>query len=161
MTRADALLALRHDLANSSELDLQDDPSQLLRCSRDAYDYSPVLSPKLAGARAQLVSRPQSVAAVEKLAAACTKHGVPLTVRGAGTGNYGQCVPLEGGVVMLTTGLQRIRRFDPATGIVTVEPGCQMSQLDQELRRHHRELRLLPSTSVSYTHLTLPTKRIV
>ena len=38
------------------------------------------------------------------------RHGVPLTVRGAGTGNYGQCVPLDGGVVMLTTGLQRIRR---------------------------------------------------
>ena len=151
MTRADALLALRQDLANSSELDLQDAPSQLLRCSRDAYDYSPVLTPKLAGARAQLVSRPQSVVAVEQLAAACTKHGVPLTVRGAGTGNYGQCVPLEGGVVMLTTGLQRIRRFDPATGVVTVEPGCPMSQLDQELRRHQRELRLLPSTWRSAT----------
>jgi hypothetical protein len=27
MTRADALLALRHDLANISELDLQDDPA--------------------------------------------------------------------------------------------------------------------------------------
>jgi FAD/FMN-containing dehydrogenase len=52
---------------------------------------------------------------------------------------------------MLTTGLQRIRRFDPVTGIVTVEPGCQMSQLDQELRRHHRELRLLPSTWRSAT----------
>ena len=119
MTRADALLALRQDLANVSELGLQEDPGQLLRSSRDAYDYSPVLSAELEGARAQLVSRPQSVAAVEQLAAACTKHGVPLTVRGAGTGNYGQCVPLEGGVVMLTTGLQR---------------------------------------TVSYTHLTLPTK---
>jgi hypothetical protein len=151
MTRADALLALRQDLANIPDLDLQDEPGQLLRCSRDAYDYSPVLTPKLAGARAQLVSRPQSVAAVEQLAAACAKHGVPLTVRGAGTGNYGQCVPLEGGMVMLTTGLQRIRRFDPATGVVTVEPGCQMSHLDQELRRHQRELRLLPSTWRSAT----------
>ena len=151
MTRADALLALRQDLAHISDLDLQDEPGQLLRCSRDAYDYSPVLTPKLAGARAQLVSRPQSVAAVEQLAAACAKHGVPLTVRGAGTGNYGQCVPLEGGMVMLTTGLQRIRKFDPVTGVVTVEPGCQMSHLDQELRRHQRELRLLPSTWRSAT----------
>ena len=151
MTRSEALLALRQDLASVPELDLLDDPGQLVRCSRDAYDYSPVLSPKLEGARAQLVSRPTSVAAVEQLAAACARHGVPLTVRGSGTGNYGQCVPLEGGVVMLTTGLQRIRSLDPSTGVVTVEPGCLMSQLDQELRCHGRQLRLLPSTWRSAT----------
>ena len=151
MTRSEALLALRQDLASVPELDLLDDPGQLVRCSRDAYDYSPVLSPKLEGARAQLVSRPKSVAAVEQLAAACARHGVPLTVRGSGTGNYGQCVPLEGGVVMLTTGLQRIRSLDPSTGVVTVEPGCLMSQLDQELRCHGRQLRLLPSTWRSAT----------
>ena len=151
MTRSEALLALRQDLANVPELDLLDDPGQLVRCSRDAYDYSPVLSPKLEGARAQLVSRPTSVAAVEQLAAACARHGVPLTVRGSGTGNYGQCVPLDGGVVMLTTGLQRIRSLDPSTGVVTVEPGCLMSQLDQELRCHGRQLRLLPSTWRSAT----------
>ena len=151
MTRSEALLALRQDLANVPELDLLDDPGQLVRCSRDAYDYSPVLSLKLEGALAQLVSRPKSVAAVEQLAAACARHGVPLTVRGSGTGNYGQCVPLDGGVVMLTTGLQRIRSLDPSTGVVTVEPGCLMSQLDQELRRHGRQLRLLPSTWRSAT----------
>ena len=151
MTRSEALLALRQDLANVPELDLLDAPGQLVRCSRDAYDYSPVLSPKLEKARAQLVSRPKSVAAVEQLAAACARHGVPLTVRGSGTGNYGQCVPLDGGVVMLTTGLQRIRSLDPSTGVVTVEPGCLMSHLDQELRRHGRQLRLLPSTWRSAT----------
>ena len=151
MTRSEALLSLRQDLASVPELDLLDDPGQLVRCSRDAYDYSPVLSPKLEGARAQLVSRPTSVAAVEQLAAACARHGVPLTVRGSGTGNYGQCVPLDGGVVMLTTGLQRIRSLDPSTGVVMVEPGCLMSQLDQELRCHGRQLRLLPSTWRSAT----------
>ena len=151
MTRSEALLALRQDLASVPELDLLDDPGQLVRCSRDAYDYSPVLSPKLEGARAQLVSRPTSVAAVEQLAAGCARHGVPLTVRGSGTGNYGQCVPLDGGVVMLTTGLQRIRSLDLSTGVVTVEPGCLMSQLDQELRCHGRQLRLLPSTWRSAT----------
>jgi FAD/FMN-containing dehydrogenase len=52
---------------------------------------------------------------------------------------------------MLTTGLQRIRSLDPSTGVVTVEPGCLMSHLDQELRRHGRQLRLLPSTWRSAT----------
>ena len=35
------------------------------------------------------------------LAAAC-RHGVPITPRGKGTGNYGQGIPLYGGLVLDT-----------------------------------------------------------
>ena len=52
---------------------------------------------------------------------------------------------------MVTTDLCNIQAFDPATGVVTVEPGCLMRDLDQFLRRHGRELRLLPSTWRSAT----------
>ena len=127
------------------------EPAELQRNSRDAFDYSPVLTPRLEPCRAELVARPRTVEAVERLASACSTHQVPLTLRGSGTGNYGQCVPLEGGVVMLTSALRQIRSIDPATGVVTVEPGCVMRDLDQELRRHGRQLRLMPSTWRSAT----------
>jgi FAD/FMN-containing dehydrogenase len=52
---------------------------------------------------------------------------------------------------MLTTALRQIRSIDPITGVVTVEPGCVMRDLDQELRRHGRQLRLMPSTWRSAT----------
>ena len=142
---------LVEDLRAVPDLVLLQDPAELQRFSRDAYDYSPVLKAQLDRCQADLVVRPSSVAAVEALAAACYRHRVPLTLRGTGTGNYGQSVPLEGGVVMLTTALQRVRSIDPYTGVVTVEPGCSLRELDQQLRLQGRQLRLLPSTWRSAT----------
>ena len=142
---------LIEDLRAVPDLVLLQDPAELQRFSRDAYDYSPVLKAQLDRCQADLVVRPSNVAAVESLAAACYRHRVPLTLRGTGTGNYGQSVPLEGGVVMLTTALQRVRSIDPHTGVVTVEPGCSLRELDQQLRLQGRQLRLLPSTWRSAT----------
>jgi FAD/FMN-containing dehydrogenase len=45
---------------------------------------------------------------VQRVAGACARHRVPLTVRGGGTGNYGQCVPLHGGISLDMTGLNRV-----------------------------------------------------
>ena len=146
-----SLSALLGDLRTIEGLELLTDAADLQRFSRDAYDYSPVLQPQLSSRQADLVVRPASVAAVEALAGACAHRGVPLTLRGAGTGNYGQSVPLEGGVVMLCTALRQVRELDEATGVVTVEPGCPLRDLDQHLRRHGRQLRLLPSTWRSAT----------
>ena len=64
------------------------------------------------------------------VAGACARHGVPLTPRGAGTGNYGQAVPLQGGVVLDTSALQQVRDFDPRTGVLIAEPGCRLLELD-------------------------------
>ena len=117
-----------------------------VRYSRDCHDYSPVLTPLLAGRIAQLVVRVRSVEQVMAVAGACARHGVPLTARGAGTGNYGQCVPLCGGVVIDLMGLNRLRQLDPASGVMVAEAGCILANLDQELRLQGRSLRLAPST---------------
>src|SRR5262249_28766234 len=39
---------------------------------------------------------------------AAVKHRIPLTVRGGGTGNYGQSVPLKGGVLVDMTGFNKV-----------------------------------------------------
>ncbi len=116
------------------------------RFSRDFFEYSPVLEQKLKGCLADLVVRPHSVNAVIAVVIACKKLSVPLTLRGSGTGNYGQSVPLKGGVVMLMSELSRIRNFNSIDGVITVEPGCLLKDIDQELASHGRQLRLLPST---------------
>ena len=143
--------ALMEDLRQVAGLELLQKTSELQRFSRDAFDYSPVLHAQLDRCQADLVVRPLNVEAVASLAAACFRHQVPLTLRGTGTGNYGQSVPLQGGVVMLTSALNKVRHIDRLTGTVTVEPGCSLRDLDQQLRNEGRQLRLLPSTWRSAT----------
>ncbi len=128
-----------------------DQPGQLERFSRDFFDYSPVLIPQLQGQRAQLVALATTVDQVRLVAGACSRHRVPLTVRGAGTGNYGQCVPLCGGLVLDLTGLHRLRSLDAHTGVLEVETGMLMGELERQLGAQGRALRLVPSTVRSAT----------
>lgn len=142
---------LRTELAAVPGLRLMTQPEDLERYSRDAYDYSPVLQKRLAQCRAELVVRPETVEAVVRVAAACRQHRVPLTLRGSGTGNYGQSVPLEAGVVMVMSQLRAVRSIDPASGVVMVECGCLLKDLNRELSGQRRQVRLMPSTWRSAT----------
>ncbi|EAQ74434.1 FAD-binding oxidoreductase [Synechococcus sp. WH 5701] len=119
---------------------------ELERLSRDFFSYSPVLTPLLQDRLAQLVVKASRTEQVRLVAGACARHGVPLTLRGSGTGNYGQCVPLAGGVVLDLSGLNQVRQLDPLTGVLTAEAGCLLADLEQQLAPHGRELRLTPST---------------
>jgi FAD/FMN-containing dehydrogenase len=126
-------------------------PAELNRLSSDFHDYSPLLVPLFEGKRAQLAVKARRVEQVLAVAGACARHQVPLTVRGAGTGNYGQCVPLAGGLVLDLSGLNRLRKVDPASGVVEAETGCLLAALDAQLAPHGRALRLAPSTYRSAT----------
>jgi glycolate oxidase len=50
-------------------------------------------------------------------------EGVPVTTRGSGTGLSGGSVPVAGGIVLVTTGMNRILEIDENDLSVTVEPG--------------------------------------
>jgi len=67
-----------------------------------------------------------------------------LTIRGAGTGNYGQCIPLQGGVILDLSKMNRIKWIKP--GSACVEPGIKMAAFDQQARASGWELRMAPST---------------
>jgi FAD/FMN-containing dehydrogenase len=147
--RIDALAA--ELVREAPQLTLLREGADLARLSRDFHDYSPVLTPLLAGCRAQLAARPTRVEQVLAVAGACARHAVPLTVRGAGTGNYGQCVPLAGGMVLDLGALNRLRELEPGSGVLTAEAGCLLGDLEAALAPHGRQLRLLPSTVRSAT----------
>ena len=114
------------------------------RASADFHWYSPVLSTALAGRLSDLVVRPRDVDEVIRVAAACVRHRVPLTVRGAGTGNYGQCVPLHGGVSLDMSALNRV--IEIGDGWARVQAGIVMHDLNEAARATGQQLRMWPST---------------
>ncbi len=146
MNQSGLLNKFRAELNSVDDLDWLDSHEEIERFSRDFYDYSPVLKEQLKSCFAELIVRPHSLDAVIAVASACSRNQIPLTIRGSGTGNYGQCVPLQGGVVMLMGSLNKVRAFDETTGEVTVETGCLLADLDRQLALYGRQLRLVPST---------------
>jgi FAD/FMN-containing dehydrogenase len=92
------------------------------RKSRDFFWYSPILNEQLDGKSADLIVTPRNEADVVRTAALCARHRVPLTVRAGGTGNYGQAVPLKGGVLLDITKLDAIEWAKP--GQVRVGAGA-------------------------------------
>ena len=128
--------------------------------SKDFYWYSPVLRRQLDDKRADLAVRPGSREELRDVVAACWRARVPVVARGAGTGNYGQCVPLYGGAVIDFTRLDKILSLEG--GVARVEAGARLGTIEAEVRKTGWELRCMPSTwvkctmagfPVSYTHL--------
>jgi len=119
-------------------------PHFLRAKSRDFFWFSPVLKAELEGKIADLVFVPETRAQLEQVASACARYRVPLTVRGGGTGNYGQAVPLKGGVVVDMTRFDRIVKVAP--GFARFEAGCRLLNIDKDLRGSGWEMRFFPST---------------
>src|SRR4051812_34591393 len=139
MTAVDGLLAELRGLAVESQ------PQKVRRRSRDFYWYSPVLRRQLDHVAADAVVTPRDEAEVVRTVAACHRHRVPLTVRGGGTGNYGQAMPLRGGIVLDLSELTTVRAL--GHGRVRAQAGIKLAALDAAaIADSRQELRLHPST---------------
>ena len=132
-------LEILQKFKNIDSLEVLTNRNDLKRLSKDFYSYSPILKSKLEGCIADLVVRPKNVQAVLEVVKICWAFSLPLTIRGSGTGNYGQSVPLSGGVVMQMNYLNKVESFWKDTGFVKVQTGCLMSQLNNDLKKKGRE----------------------
>src|SRR5258708_19246650 len=70
-------------------------------------------------------------------------------VRAGGAGNYGQAVPLEGGVLLDVMALAAVEWAKP--GVMRVGVGAKMNAIDAELQPSGWELRMHPSTKRTAT----------
>jgi hypothetical protein len=140
------IAALKEDLAGIA---LIDETQVVRKRSRDFFWYSPILNEQLSGKSADIIVAPRDEADVLKVAAACARHRVPITPRGGGTGNYGQAVPLQGGVLLDMTALSAIEW--QKQGVVRVGTGAKMHEMDAQTRPQGWEIRLHPSTKRTAT----------
>ena len=137
---------LKNDLNNIPNLEVINNYSDVKRLSRDFYNYSPVLQKKLDGCLADVVVRPKNIESLLAISKISWDLSIPLTIRGGGTGNYGQAVPLAKGIVLQMNYFNKLEKYYPDSGFVKVQSGCLMGDLNRELKKYGRELRLFPST---------------
>jgi FAD/FMN-containing dehydrogenase len=142
-------MTTRHDIAalkpRLGGIRTEDNPALVKQKSRDFFWYSPTLKRQLDHVSADIVVSPTSEAQVLETLAACHGLGIPVTPRGTGTGNYGQAMPLSGGVLLDLSGFDQV--LDIAPGRYVAQPGAIMARIDEKTRAHSgQELRLHPST---------------
>ncbi|WP_237151752.1 FAD-binding oxidoreductase [Oryzibacter oryziterrae] len=139
--------AIKRDLEGIA---IEDNPQLVLQKSRDFYWYSPVLKEQLANVKGDLLVSPANEKEVIQVLKVAYAHGVPVTARGTGTGNYGQAMPLSGGIVLSLANMNKVKAIH--TGRVIAEPGIVMSKLDEITRAESgQEVRFHPSTNKTAT----------
>ena len=142
--RIDALVAELKTLIGDA---VSVDEDDLDRASTDGSHLSPVIAAQLPLGRAQIVVTPASVEEIPVVVRAAVRHGVPITPRGKGTANYGQTLPMAGGVVL---DLSRLRKVvEVGDGFLTAEAGAPMIAVEQAANRAGQQVLMYPSTAQS------------
>ena len=80
-----------------------------------------------------LAESTEEVSAIVKL---CHENKIPVTIRGAGTGLVGGCVPIHGGIVLSTERMNKILSYDMNNLVVHTQPGVLLCDLAADAMAH-------------------------
>ncbi len=143
-----ALDALAEELRDLlGDRNVSTEPRIRERSSVDGARLSPILTAQLPLGLADIVAFPTSAELIGKAVAAAVRHGVPITPRGKGTGNYGQGIPMAGGLVLDVSRARQI--LEVGDGFMTAEAGAQMVVMEQAAWNAGQALWMYPSTAHS------------
>ena len=99
-----------------------------------SYAYDASFLTQLAPRPPEAVVIAKSVADVEKVMRFAGERGLPVTPRGAASGQAGGAVALEGGIVLALNALNRVLEIDAPNMQVICEPGVIHAQLNEQLK---------------------------
>jgi len=117
------------------------------RASVDGSRLSPVISEQLPLGLADLVAYPASAEQIAQVVGAAVRHGVPITPRGKGTSNYGQAIPMAGGLVLDMSKARAI--VEIGDGFITAEAGATLLSLELAANTAGQQILMYPSTANS------------
>jgi glycolate oxidase len=98
-----------------------------------------------------LVALPGSTAEVQSVLRIAAAHGSPVVARGAGTGLSGGALPVEGGILLVTSRLNRILEIDPQRRLARVQPGVTNLSISEAAAPHGLFYAPDPSSQVACT----------
>jgi glycolate oxidase len=84
----------------------------------------------------EAVVLPNSTEEISQILRLANAYQFPVVPRGAGTGTTGGALPIQGGLVVVTTRLNRILELDPDNFLAVVEPGVITGHLKAEAAKH-------------------------
>ncbi len=84
------------------------------------------------------VGLPANTAEVSEILKFASRHGIPVTARGAGYGYVGGCVPVRGGIVLSFEKMDRIKEINPDDFVAVVEPGVRTAILQDAVEKAKR-----------------------
>ncbi len=117
------------------------------KASVDGAKMSPILAEQLPLGLADIVAFPANADQIAETIAAAVRHGVAVTPRGKGTGNYGQAIPLQGGLVLDMSKARAV--VEVGDGYLTAEAGTPMVIIEQAARDAGQQILMYPSTAQS------------
>src|SRR5258707_2315647 len=79
---------------------------------------------------------PSSAKEVQAIVRVCHREGIPFVARGHGTGLSGGALPVDGGVVIALSRLNRVLDVDIDNRRVTVEPGVTNLEITRQVAPH-------------------------
>lgn len=101
------------------------------------YSYDSSFFTKLEPKNPYAVVMPGTTEDVQKVMRFAFENSIPVVPRGAGTGETGGCIAVEGGIVLDLSTWDDIIEIDSPNMQVTVRPGVIHAKLNEELARHN------------------------
>ncbi len=83
-----------------------------------------------------LVVLPEAVDQVQAILRLCHQLNIPVVARGAGTGLAGGALPVDGGIVLGLSKMNKILEIDPANRRAMLQPGVRNLAISEAARRH-------------------------
>jgi glycolate oxidase len=83
-----------------------------------------------------LVALPDNTNQVQQILVTCHRLGVPVVTRGAGTGLSGGALPVEQGLLLVLTKLNRILDIDPLNRTARMQPGVRNLAISEAAAAH-------------------------
>jgi glycolate oxidase len=79
------------------------------------------------------VARPRTTQEVAELVRFATRHQLPVTPRGSGTGLSGGALPVNGGIVISFDQMRSVIRVDERDHVAVVQAGITLRELNESL----------------------------